>query len=101
MIETIQSIIKSLPSGTYFDSHYIISVIIKKHKDTYPKFCAEHLAEKNTTEVAHSQIAKEIKKLTEEDHGSLVEQITDGTQGKSMSYNIRGNATPCTLWKRA
>ena len=92
MRQIVEAIIRSIGKGYMFDSHYVIDTIIRDHSDDYLRFAADNLASGKVTEYAHSEIAKLISSF----EGSFVEQ----QENKSISYNIRGNASECTLWKR-
>lgn len=88
----IETIVSDIKRGNMFDSHYIIDKVIRDYSDQYLSFASTHLATGKITEYAHSELAKLISSL----EGRLVEQ----QQSKSISYNIRGNASECALWKR-
>ncbi len=105
MNTVIKQIISPLKKGTYFDSHFIISTLIKDYSDDYLEFFAEGgVPESKTTEVFHSKIARSIKAFASPENGQLIEQITSNSAGTqtnpSLSYNIHCKATLCTLWRR-
>jgi hypothetical protein len=88
----VEEIISRIEKGKAFDSHFVIDTIIKEYSDDYLTFAANNLASSKVTEYAHSEIAKIIGSF----RGSLVQEL----QYKSISYNIRGKASPCVLWSR-
>ncbi len=92
MNSIVEHIILGIDKGNAFDSHFVIDTIIRDHSDDYLTFAANHLASSNITEYAHSEIAKIIATF----RGILVKDLPN----KSISYNIRGNASPCNLWER-
>ena len=92
MNSIVEQIISKIDKGKAFDSHFVIDTIIKEYSDEYLTFVANHLASSKVTEYAHSEIAKIIASLKE----SLVQDLPY----KSISYNIRGKASSCALWKR-
>lgn len=92
MNSIVENIIRGIEIGNAFDSHYVIDTIIKDHSDDYLTFVANHLASSNVTEYAHSEIAKVI--------ASFRRILVRDLPNRSLSYNIRGNASLCTLWER-
>jgi len=88
----INEIISIIPRGRVFDSHYVISQIIKNHSNTYLNFASEITAESDKTLVVHGRIGKEIAKF----EGDLVQRI----EGMSWSENIHGNSSDCTAWRK-
>lgn len=93
MESAVESVIRKVERGVYFDSHFVIDTIIRDHSDAYLTFAAERIPRDMVTEYVHSEIAKIISAY----NGSLVERV-EGAE--SMSYNIRGNASTCALWIR-
>ena len=92
MNSIVEQILRGIEKGSAFDSHFIIDTIIRYHSDDYLTFAANHLATSKVTEYAHSEIAKIIALF----RGNLVQDLPY----KSISYNIRGKASPCALWER-
>lgn len=90
MDSTIRAIVSAVPSGLAFDAHYVIDTLIRDYSDIYLLFARTITAQTNVTPYMHSEIAKKIDSL----NGSLIDRQPE----KSLSYNIRENATPCTLW---
>ncbi len=88
----VGDIIGAVVGGNAFDSHFVIDTLIRDHSDAYLTFVAGHLASSNVTPYAHSEIAKVFASF----EGTLVERLPF----KSFSYNIRGKASPCTLWRK-
>jgi hypothetical protein len=90
MDEAIAAIIEDIPQGVAFDAHYVIDTLIHDHSDDYLRFASTITAQTHFTPFMHSEIAKRIDRL---DGTVLVRQ-----PHKSYSYNIRWNASECTLW---
>ena len=88
----IEEIVGTIEKGKVFDSHFIIDTLIREHSDDYLTFVANNLASSKVTEYAHSEIAKIIASF----EGSLVQVMPY----KSISYNIRRQASACALWKK-
>jgi hypothetical protein len=93
MKNAIREIIKNVPKGKIFDSHYVINRLISDYSDEYLAFASKIETQKNKTALVHGQIAQEIKKLS-----NLVGPV--GKTGEFLSNNIRGNASECTGWRR-
>ena len=92
MRKLIQDAILRVPVGMAFDAHFIIDTIIRRCSDDYLRFAEAHPAGNKRTEYVHSQLSKVIADF----EGSLIERL----DARSFSYNIRGNSTDCTLWRR-
>jgi hypothetical protein len=90
MKNAIQEIVKKIPKGKIFDSHYVINQLIADHSDEYLAFASQVKTHKTAT--VHGLIAQEIKKL------NLVEQVFE--TGDFWSDNLRGNASECTGWRK-
>lgn len=85
MEKTIEQIIKKIPKGCYFDSHYVIRMLILKYPDEYNKLA------KVSTLPKHSRIAKLIKKCK---YAGLKKDMI------SFSENIKARGSKCALWQR-
>jgi hypothetical protein len=92
MHEIINSIVSEIPVGVAFDAHFVIDTIIRKNSDDYLIFASSHTATSKTTQYIHSKLSKIIASF----EGVLIERM----EIRSHSYNIRGNASDCTLWQR-
>ena len=92
MEKFVEEIIRKIDLGLVFDSHYIIDTLIKDYSNEYLTFVAKVCVSEKTTEYVHSRIAKIIKTFK----NNLVEKL----DYESYSYNIRGKASRCALWKR-
>jgi hypothetical protein len=91
MKNALTIIIDDIPKGTIFDSHYVISQLIKNHSDAYLKYASAILKNSNgTTATYHGQIALRIAEF------DSVENISE----KSWSENIHGISSSCTAWKK-
>jgi len=93
MKNAIQEIIKKVPKGKIFDSHYVINQLISDYSDEYLTFVSSVADSSRKTVSVHGLIGKEIKNLSD-----LVEQV--GEAGDFWSDNIRGNASECTGWRK-
>jgi hypothetical protein len=91
MQNAIQEIIKKVPKGKIFDSHYVIDQLRSEYPDVYLTFASTGKSPQKKTNSVHGRIAKEIKKLSD-----LVVQVP----GEYMSENIRGKASECAGWKK-
>ncbi|MCB4792195.1 MAG: hypothetical protein LHV68_09935 [Elusimicrobia bacterium] len=91
MHEAIEGILNIIPRGYVFDSHYVITQLIKKESDVYLNFASAINTETNRTLVAHGQIGQEIATF----QGVLVESI-----GREWSENIHGNSSECEAWRK-
>jgi hypothetical protein len=92
MQNAISEILNGIPQGTIFDSHYVISQLIKFHSDVYLIFASGIIASSDKTLAVHGQIGKEIAKF-EPDEISRVDNM-------SWSENIHGNSSECTAWEK-
>ena len=93
MNEAVEEIIRSVETGLYFDSHFVIDTLIRDYSDVYLAYAAANPATGKITEHLHGAIAKIIGTFD----GTLVSRVHDS---QSKSYNIRGRASTCVLWKR-
>jgi hypothetical protein len=93
MKNVIETIISEIPRGMAFDNHYIITTVIRFHGDEYLSFIADNVvASSRITEYVHSELAKIIASF----ESTLIKRLPP----RSISYNIRGNASECALWER-
>jgi hypothetical protein len=88
----IENLVSNITVGLAFDAHFIIDTVIMEHSDSYLAFAEIHPAHNKRTEYLHSELSKIIASF----EGSLVERMNCD----SLSYNIRGKASNCKLWKR-
>ena len=93
MHKAISGILNGIPKGTIFDSHYVISQLIKYHSDAYLRFACSINASSNRTLAVHGQIGKEIAKF----ESSSISRIAN----MSWSENIHGNVNECTCWRKS
>ncbi len=91
--EAIEEIIKEVNSGAIFDSHFVISQLIKKRSDVYLNFAKTLEPSESSTITLHQRIAKEIGKL-------VASKMIDRMDYKSYSENIHGNNSECQAWKK-
>lgn len=92
MNRAISEILDRIPKGYVFDSHYIISQLIKFHSDVYLTFASNINASSDKTLAVHGQIGKEIARF---------ETITiRRIPNISWSENIHGNSSECTAWEK-
>ncbi len=92
MQEALRKIISEIPRGCVFDSHYVISMLIQNHSDTYLNFADGLGSNETKTLTVHSKIGHEINKLV----GELIERIPE----ESWSLNIHQNGSKCATWKK-
>jgi hypothetical protein len=91
MRQAIQSILNHIPSDTHFDSHFIISRLIKEQSDTYLVFASKgkSTGTLGKTLSVHGRIGKEIAKF----EGKLIQN-----KQKAWSENIHEIPSKCTSW---
>lgn len=92
MQNSISEILDGIPKGKIFDSHYVISQLIRQYSDIYLTFAGQINASSDRTLAVHGQIGKEIAKF---ESGSI-RRITN----MSWSENIHGNSSECTAWEK-
>lgn len=92
MATIVKAIISKVPKGFMFDSHYVIDTVIRDRSDDYLRFVSKCPAKSEVTEYAHGQLAKVIS--------SFEAKMVEKQETKSYSFNIRGKASECALWKR-
>ncbi len=92
MQNAITQIMNDIPKGKIFDSHYVISQLIRFHSDTYLTFASGINASSDKTLAVHGQIGKEIAKF----ETNAISRLSE----KSWSENIHGNSNECTAWKK-
>ncbi|MCK5719446.1 MAG: hypothetical protein KAH84_05775 [Thiomargarita sp.] len=93
MEETLSEIIGTIPKNTIFDSHYIISQLIKFHTDAYLNFAGEIITNLDKTEAVHGKIEQEIAEF--EELNTIVR-----LEYKSWSEDIHGNSIMCKSWQK-
>lgn len=87
MKNTIAQIIGTIPSGCFFDSHYVISMIIERGSDVYIHFAGPE----ETTAQMHGRIAVLVSTLPD---------LCRPTGNQSWSHNIHHTPGVCALWER-
>jgi len=92
MQNTIADILDNIPNGKIFDSHFVISQLIKYHSDIYLSYASGINASSDLTLTVHGHIGKEIAKF----ESVSISRITS----MSWSENIHGNPSECTAWKK-
>ncbi len=93
MQNAVKQIIKAIKRDRAFDSHFVISQIIKDHSDAYIHFAGKFAGQNEPTKTMHREIAKMIPASFP---SGSVKQLPQ----KSWSNNIHGKANECTLWVR-
>ena len=88
----VGEIIRGVPAGRAFDSHYIIKSLIRAHSDMYLRFAAEYSASRKTTLTVHQQIGGVISSF----EGTLVDRL----DLDSWSFNVHCRPGKCALWRR-
>ncbi len=90
MQNSIKVIIKEIPKGHIFDSHFVINELLKRFSDEYLTFSCKFAKNNNKiTLSAHGQIGKKINKLND------IKQI-----GEAWSENIHKTPSKCTCWEK-
>lgn len=92
MQNSISRILNRIPKGKLFDSHYVISQLIRHHSDVYLTFAGRISASSDRTLAVHGQIGKEIAKFESSSIGRMANM--------SWSENIHGNSSECTAWEK-
>ena len=92
MQQAINEILNDIPGGRVFDSHYVISQLLKKHSDAYLIFASGITASSGKTLAVHGQIGKEIAKF----EPRLITKL----QNLSWSENIHGSPSECAGWSK-
>ena len=94
----IQGIIKKIPVGKYFDSHFVIDQLVRHHFNDYLNFASTidvKLSYKKSATV-NKAIALIIKKQRK-----LVEKFPeDSSKREFWSVNVSGKPSACTGWIR-
>ena len=91
MEAAIRQIINDVPQGCIFDSHFVISELVKGFSDEYLKFAAKFSGGQQPTLAVHGQIGQEIKKID----GTVIEIV-----GDAWSENIHKTPSLCTCWRK-
>jgi len=92
MQNAISEILSGIPKGKVFDSHYVISRLIKNYSDVYLVFASGINTSSDRTLAVHGQIGKEIAKY----ESVSISRIAN----KSWSENIHCNPSECTAWEK-
>lgn len=92
MQNSISLILDGIPSRKVFDSHFVISQLIKHYSDVYLTFAGRINASSDRTLAVHGQIGKEIAKFEPDS----IRRISN----MSWSENIHGNSSECTAWEK-
>lgn len=92
MNNAISEILDRIPSDCVFDSHYVISQLIKYYSDVYLTFASDINASSDKTLAVHGQIGKEIARF----EPTIIGRISN----VSWSENIHGNSNRCTAWEK-
>jgi hypothetical protein len=91
MENAIRKIVDGVPQGCIFDSHFVISQLIKEFSDEYLSFAGRFAGGKQPTLTTHGQIGQEINRLD----GRVIERV-----GDAWSENIHGTLGRCACWKK-
>ena len=88
----IRRIVDNVPQGCIFDSHFVITELIKGYSDEYLAFASGFAnGNQQVTLAAHGQIGQEINKL----NGTIIDWI-----GEAWSENIHKRPSQCTCWRK-
>ena len=86
MRRAINEIIRGIRRGYFFDSHFMISQIIRRYSDLYIHFAGP----RESTAHMHGRIAQLIQQ------SPSVRLVSRNF----WSNNIHGKQSPCALWER-
>lgn len=90
--EAIRQIIKGVPRRCIFDSHFVLSELIKRFSDEYLSFAGRFArGTQEPTLPTHGQIGRTINRLG----ATAIMKI-----GPSWSENIHKRPSRCTCWKK-
>jgi hypothetical protein len=90
--DAIEKIVRAVPAGHIFDSHFVIRQLIKKSSDEYLSFAGKSAPlSRKPTLPTHGKIGQKINKLS----GQLVKKMEDYP---SWSENVREKPSRCTCW---
>jgi hypothetical protein len=92
MHTAIETILSTIPKGYIFDSHFIITQLIKNYSDIYLDFASTINPPTNKTLAVHGKIGQEIAIFG----GTIIRKIDN----MSWSENIHGNSSECTAWQK-
>jgi len=92
MKKSIEQILNTIPKGMIFDSHYIVSQLMKHHSDNYLSFASKFNSGNKITNTTHMQIGKEVAKFEDD--------VITRKENMSWSENIHGNSSECTAWRK-
>jgi hypothetical protein len=90
MNNAIREIIETIPKDHIFDSHYIISQLIKKYTDIYHTFSSSIDADSDKTLIVHGNIGQIIS--------TFENDLVKKQNNLSWSENIHGNSSECAAW---
>ena len=96
MQDAIADILSKIEKGCIFDSHYIITQLIKYYSDVYLEYACGIKFSTNKTLSVHGHIGQEIANF-ESTSDELQIQIRR-LDNMSWSENIHGNSSKCTAW---
>ena len=91
-MECIEKILTDIEVGGIFDSHYVVSILIRDFSDDYLGISQNIKANGELTLRTHQKIGHLISSF----EGKLVER----QPMQSWSLNIHGTSSSCALWKR-
>ena len=88
----VEQILRNIPPGMAFDSHFVIGQLVQRFSDRYLRFCSRYANSDETTRTAHQQIGRVINSF----NGLLIQRL----RFRAFSLNIHGIASPCAAWRR-
>ena len=92
MRQIIRRIIREVPRGCIFDSHFVIARVIKLDPNAYLRFVCRFNARTITANRVHGQMAQEITRFVAE---GVVERL-----GESWSEDVKGEPNKCACWRK-
>ncbi len=93
MENAIREIIDGIVRDCIFDSHYVISQLLKNHSDVFYEFIRR--MGNADTPATHGHLAKIIGICGAM---KLGDRYLELNEIKSWSENIHGKSSPCTAW---
>ena len=91
MKSLVAKILKGIPNGVVFDSHFVIRQAIEQGSDVYLRFASLYVDAKKTTDTTHQKIGQMIQRCK-----MLVELV----DRNSWSENIHASPSRCALWRK-
>jgi len=88
----IERVIRRIPKGQVFDSHFVIEQLLKNYSDEYIRFTSRYSRVKIPTLTAHQQLGRQIDQFD----SILIRRLPH----TSHSQNMHGRSGQCALWQK-